>query len=74
MTSCLMSSRKELLALLIDGATEALDEPYRESRPTLVPLGLCESAADCVFSVRAIDVCAGGADDAAGDAGLLARK
>ena len=73
MTSCLMSSIKELLVLRIDGAIEALEEPYRESLPKLFMLGLWESTAGDGFSVIAVGTCGEGVE-AAGVLGLPAFK
>jgi hypothetical protein len=47
---------KELLVLRIDGATEALAEPYRDSLCRLLMLGLCGSAAAGGFSVIGTEV------------------
>lgn len=68
-----MSSMNELLLLRIDGAREALEEPYRESLGGAFTLGGCENSAGPGFSVMTVDDCGGGAV-AAGGAGLLALK
>lgn len=68
MTSCLISSMNELLVLLIDGAREALEEPYRESLPRL------GSTAGGGFSVIAIVSDAAAGAEAAGGPRLPALK
>jgi hypothetical protein len=73
MTSCLMSSRKELLLLRIDGAIEAREESYRESLPEWFMLRLGGNSGGAGFSVMVIGVSDGGAEGA-GEAGLLALK
>lgn len=73
MTSCLISSMNELLLLRIDGAMDALEEPYRESLLKAAKSGLCGAITEGDFSVIASDARGEGAEDAA-DAGLLALK
>jgi hypothetical protein len=63
-----MSSMKELLVLRIDGAIEALAEPYRDSLCRLLMLGLCGSTAAGGFSVIGTEVWAEEAEEAVGPA------
>lgn len=64
-----MSSMNELLLLRIEGAREALEEPYRESLGAVFRLGRCENTAGPGFSVMTVDDC-GGRAAAAGGADL----
>lgn len=73
MTSCLMSSMKELLVLRIEGAIDALEEANRESWLGLFMLDFWNGLGGDGFSVIAIVTCARGAD-AAENAGLSDLK
>lgn len=62
---------KELLLLRIEGAMDALEEPYRGSLPRLLMLGLGGgSIIEGAFSVTGVDSCGDGAEVA----GFLALK
>lgn len=57
-----MSSMKELLLLRIEGAIDAPEESYRESRPGVFMPSVCAGIGRGDFSVIAIDPGAEGAE------------